>query len=129
MSKRKNAFTLSLRVCMTALLMFLCSAIYAQNVTVKGSVTDKTGEPVIGATVKTAGSKTGVITNVDGEYVISCPSNAILEFNYIGYQTQKINVAGKTKIDVVLQEESTNLNEVVVTALGTNSFYFQRIRG
>ena len=118
MSKRKNAFTLSLRVCMTALLMFLCSAIYAQNVTVKGSVTDKTGEPVIGATVKTAGSKTGVITNVDGEYVISCPSNAILEFNYIGYQTQKINVAGKTKIDVVLQEESTNLNEVVVTALG-----------
>lgn len=116
MKKKENCFTL--RACLTGLLMFFAVALSAQNVTVKGSVTDETGEPVIGATVKVQGSKTGTMTNMDGEYLIKCDAASILEISYIGYKTQNIPVRGQEYINVTLVEESTNLNEVVVTALG-----------
>ena len=116
MKKKENCFTL--RACLTGLLMFFAFALSAQNITVKGSVTDETGEPVIGATVKVQGSKTGTMTNMDGEYLIKCDAASILEISYIGYKTQNIPVRGQEYINVTLVEESTNLNEVVVTALG-----------
>ena len=118
MTKLSTNIALKFRVCLTLVMMFIVTSLSAQEVSVRGSVKDASGAPVIGATVKVAGAKTGVITNMDGEYLINCPSNTDLEFNYIGYKSQKVAVNGKNIIDVVLQEESTHLNEVVVTALG-----------
>ena len=118
MTKLSTNIALTFRVCLTLVMMFIVTSLSAQEVSVRGSVKDASGAPVIGATVKVAGAKTGVITNMDGEYLINCPSNTDLEFNYIGYKSQKVAVNGKNIIDVVLQEESTHLNEVVVTALG-----------
>ena len=107
-----------MRACLTVLFMSFALAIQAQNTTVKGTVKDATGEPVIGATVKVKGSTMGVITDIDGNYTIDCPSNATLEISYIGSKTQIVKVGGKNTIDVTLQDESQAIDEVVVTALG-----------
>src|SRR3712207_712186 len=118
MRKTEKSFWLSLRACLTVFMMFFAFTLMAQNITVKGAVTDQNGEPIIGATVKVAGAKTGVITNMDGEYMISAPRNATLEINYIGYNSKTVAVDGKTQLNIRLDESSTELNEVVVTALG-----------
>lgn len=118
MRKRKNLLVLSTRACMTMLLMLFAVSAFAQNIVVKGSVKDGTGEPVIGANVRQQGATTGVITDVNGNYSISCPSKTVLEFSYIGYVSQKVQVNGRKSIDVVLAGDTRQLNEVVVTALG-----------
>ncbi len=116
--RKKNALWFSMRACMTVMFMTFALAIQAQNTTVKGTVKDATGEPVIGATVKVQGSTMGVITDIDGNYTIDCPSNATLEVSYIGSKTQTIKIGGKNTIDITLQDESQAIDEVVVTALG-----------
>lgn len=98
--------------------MFFAVSISAQNITVKGSVTDKTGEPIIGATVRVVGVSSGVITDADGNYSISCPSSATLEFSYIGFTSKTVGVKGQTTLNVKMEEANTSLDEVVVTALG-----------
>ena len=116
--RKKNALWFSMRACLTVLFMSFALAIQAQNTTVKGTIKDATGEPVIGATVKVQGSTMGVITDIDGNYTIDCHSNATLEISYIGSKTQIVKVGGKNTIDVTLQDESQAIDEVVVTALG-----------
>ena len=118
MKKKESFYRSHLRACMTALCMFFALAINAQSISVKGSVTDQTGEPIVGATVRVMGAGNGTVTNLDGNYSLSCAKNATLEFSYIGYATQQEAVNGRTVINVVLQDESTALNEVVVTAMG-----------
>ncbi|SFG03298.1 SusC/RagA family TonB-linked outer membrane protein [Prevotella sp. KH2C16] len=118
MEKKENAFKLSLRAALAVLMMFFAVSLSAQNITVKGSVVDQVGEPIVGATVKVLGSAMGVITDVDGNYTISCPSNATLEFTYIGYASKAVDVRGKQSINVVMEESSASVDEVVVTALG-----------
>ena len=103
---------------MTLLLAFFAISIYAQNVTVKGSVKDQLGEPIVGGTVMVKGANKGTITDIDGKYSIECAPNATLSFSYIGYVTSEENVNNRTTINVQLKEESTSLKEVVVTALG-----------
>ena len=90
----------------------------AQNV-VKGTVNDEAGEPVIGATVKVQGTQQGSITDFDGKFSIQAASNATLEISYVGYVTQKVKVAGKNDITVVLKEDAQMLNDVVVVGYGT----------
>ena len=90
----------------------------AQNITVTGTVSDNLG-PVIGASIQVEGTSNGCITDIDGNYSLpNVPSNATLVFSYIGYQTQKVAVAGKTKINVKLSEDSQLLQEVVVVGYG-----------
>jgi TonB-linked SusC/RagA family outer membrane protein len=103
---------------MTGILMFLIASVYAQDISVGGSVKDANGEPVIGATINVEGTKTATVTNADGMYIIKCSPKASLIINYIGYESQKVPVGGKSSVNVVLKETSTNLTEVVVTALG-----------
>ncbi len=98
-------------------LMLIGQTLSAQN-PVTGTVTNGYGEPLIGAGVVVSGTTIGTTTNLDGRYEIVCPGDAVLEFSYIGMVTQIIQVGGKSVIDVVLQEDSDVLNEVVVTALG-----------
>lgn len=91
----------------------------AQNaITVKGVVNDAMG-PVIGASVVEKGTTNGVITGIDGDFVLTVPSNATLTISYVGYKTLELPVAGKTNISVTLQEDNEMLDEVVVVGFGT----------
>lgn len=96
--------------------------IKAQNVKeISGTVTDSKGELVISGTVKVKDSMTATITDINGKYKISAPTNGILVFSYLGYTTQEIpvsSISGNT-LDVVLQEESNVLDELVVVGYGT----------
>ena len=109
---RKQRFVLALAGLLVAL------GLNAQNITVNGTVKDNTGEPVIGAGVIVKGTTQGTSTDIDGNYSITCAPAAILEFSFIGMETQEVAVAGRRTIDVVLQPDSEFLTESVVTALG-----------
>ena len=90
----------------------------AQNITVTGTVNDNLG-PVIGASIQVEGTSNGCITDIDGNYSLpNVPANGTLVFSYIGYETQKIAVNGKTVINVKLAEDSQLLQEVVVVGYG-----------
>lgn len=90
-----------------------------EKVTVTGRVADAQDIPLIGVSVIVKGVRTGVITDIDGMYSLSVEPNAVLQFSFIGYQPQEIPVEGKRRIDVVLQEEQTVLDEIVVVGYGT----------
>ena len=103
------------------LLSLICfsGAMTAQNITITGRVTDQTDMPVMMANVAEAGTTNGTVTDMDGNYTISVPVGATLEFSFIGYATEKRKVeAGMTTLDIVLREDTQMLDAVVVTALG-----------
>jgi TonB-linked SusC/RagA family outer membrane protein len=89
----------------------------AQSV-VKGTVNDEAGDPVIGATVKVQGSQKGAITDLNGQFTLEAASNATLVVTYVGYETQRVNVAGKRNIVITLKEDAQTLNDVVVIGYG-----------
>lgn len=88
-----------------------------QNIT--GKVTDKNGEPIIGANVLVKGTTNGTVTDVDGNYTLDVPQNSVLQISYIGYLTQELPVSNKTVITVRLTEDTQSLDEVVVVGYGT----------
>lgn len=90
-----------------------------KQMTVKGKVVDKNGDPVIGANVLVKGTSVGTITDLDGNYSLDAPADATLQFSYIGFLTQDIPVRNQTKIDVHLIEDTQSLDEVVVIGYGT----------
>ena len=87
-----------------------------QNQGIKGTVVDATGETLIGASVKVAGTTNGAVTDIDGNFTLNCKPGATLEVSYIGYKTMTVKAANGMKI--TMQEDGKALNEVVVTALG-----------
>ena len=92
----------------------------AQNITVKGTVVDPTGEPLIGATIKVKGSATGTVTDLDGNFELKAASNAILEVSYVGYQPREVAVNGRAIIDAIqLDDDRKALEQVVVVGYGT----------
>lgn len=94
--------------------------VYAQNIHVKGKVTDRHGEPTPGAIVAMKGTTTATISDADGAYSLDVPdSKAILVFSLLGYTPQEIVVGARREINVALQEETTDLDEVVVIGYGT----------
>ncbi len=86
--------------------------------TVKGTVNDEAGEPVIGASVKVVGTNAGTVTDLNGNFSVTAPSNGQLEFSYVGYKTQKVQIGGKSNISVVLVEDAQSLDDVVVIGYG-----------
>lgn len=103
------------------LLFLLCLfplGISAQSI-VKGIVSDESGEPVIGATIRVLGTNDGTVTDLDGNFQVSAKSNAQLSVSYIGYVTQKVNVGGQKSLTIILKPEDTTLNDVVVIGYGT----------
>ena len=85
------------------------------NKVVKGTVNDKTG-PLVGATIKVAGTTNGTVTDFEGNFTIQCAPGATLEISYIGYKTKTMKA--QNGMSVILEEDGKVLNEVVVTALG-----------
>lgn len=93
--------------------------VFAQNVTVRGLVSDTQGEPLIGVTVRIEGTSQGTITGMDGRYVLAnTPSDATLLFSYVGTKPQAVKVNGRTTINITLVEDVEMLEDVVVVAYG-----------
>ena len=86
----------------------------AQTVTVTGVVTDDSGEPLIGATVKVKGSAHGASTDINGKYSITVKRGALLTFSYIGQDTKELRVKSST-MNVQLTSSEVALDQVVVT--------------
>lgn len=107
--------------CLFFILMIACGSgiAIAQKIDVRGTVTDHTGDPLIGVSVTVAGTKTAAITDIDGNYSIIADAKGKLRFSYIGYDAIEEAIKGRTEINVVLKENSEMLNEVVVIGYGT----------
>ena len=114
---RNINFTKWLGLLLFAIIMPL--SVNAQNISVKGSVKDVNGEPLIGVNVLQAGTTNGIITDFDGNFELNVPADASLTFSFIGYKTQTVAVKGRKSISVVLQEDTKTLDEVVVVGYGT----------
>ena len=107
----KRAFT-------AFLMLTFCFLAYAQK-TVTGTVKDATGEPMIGVSVVVDGTSNGGVTDFDGKFTVQrVPNNGVLRISYVGYKDQKVSVAGKTAINVVMEEDKQMLDEVVVVGYG-----------
>ena len=109
-----------IKTLLSVLLLTVCSAAWAQNIMVKGKVTDAlSGDPVPAAAVMVKGSTTGVVTDIDGLYSIAVSSDGILVISSIGYDTMEAPVQGKKVIDVELAPSAEYLDETLVVAYGT----------
>ncbi|GAA3782994.1 TonB-dependent receptor [Flavobacterium ginsengiterrae] len=92
----------------------------AQSTTIEGKITDAAGLSLPGVNIQEKGTKNGTSTDFEGSFKINVTSNkAVLIISYLGFQTQEVSVAGKTKINVSLAEQSNSLNEVVVVGYGS----------
>ena len=105
------------RIALMLVLSLFIGTVSAQ--TISGNVVDETGEPVIGATVMEKGTKNATVTDFDGNFTIKMESGKVLTISYIGMQSQDVNVAGKTSVNIVLKEDATTLQDVVVIGYGT----------
>ena len=106
-------------LCSVCFLFTFMSALCGQNITVKGNVTSKTdGQPIIGASViETISTTNGTITDFDGNFTLSVPTNATLKISYIGYKP--VTVKAAASIQVLLEEDTQMVDEVVVTGYTT----------
>lgn len=117
MMKIKQPLRKCLMLGLLAMLMPL--SLLAQDIKVQGVVKDQTGETVIGATVMQKGTSNGTVTDFDGNFSLTVPSNATLTISYIGFATQDIAVNGQTDLQIVMKDDSQTLSEVVVVGYGT----------
>ena len=117
MNKMKQL--LSKRLVIGLLTLLMPMIVLAQDITVQGTVTDEAGETLIGATVQQKGTSNGTVTDFDGNFTLTVPSNAILSVSYIGYTPKEIAVNGQTNLIIVLSSDDQMLNEVVVIGYGT----------
>ena len=91
----------------------------AQSKQISGTVTGPDGKPVAGATVMVDGSHVGTTSNGDGSFTITAPGNGSLVVSFIGYETQKVAIGGKTRINISLKEDAQAIDDVIVVAFGT----------
>lgn len=105
---------------LTACLLLAAIPVFSQTKTVTGTVTDTSGEALIGASVLVQGTTNGVITDIDGKYTLKqVPENGTLFFSYIGTLSQSVKVDGRSTINVILKEDLKQLEEVVVIGYGS----------
>ena len=112
-----NSKNLQKPLVLLCLLCLLPLGAMAQS-TIKGVVNDEAGEPVIGASVQVQGTKTATVTDFDGNFSVSAPSNATLIISYVGYVTETVSVQGRSNITVTLREDAQSLEDVVVIGYG-----------
>ena len=111
----KSIFRTVLLLC----LLLVVGSVQAQNVT-KGTVTDQTGEPVIGATVMEKGNPSNAtVTDFDGNFSLKVSGKNPIVISYIGLKTKEVDVKGKSQISVKLEEDNTTLNDIVVIGYGS----------
>ncbi|MCO6026323.1 TonB-dependent receptor [Prevotella cerevisiae] len=103
--------------CCVGLLLPLC--LLAQNIKIHGVVKDETGEPIIGASVMQKGTTNATVTDLDGNFDMTVPSDGTITITYLGYATKNVAVNGRQNLDIALTQNSKQLNEVVVIGYGT----------
>lgn len=96
-----------------------CQLMSAQQISIKGTVTDPSGNPLIGVSVTVPGTRIGAATDIDGNFSLEADSKGKLKFSYIGYETMEEAINGRKVINVVMKENSEVLDEVVVIGYGT----------
>lgn len=101
------------------ILLFMVTVNAQQKVAIKGHVVDGSNEAIIGANVVVKGTTNGTVTNLDGNFQLEVPNDAVLVVSFIGFISQEVTVAGKETIHVVLKEETIGVDEVVVVGYGT----------
>lgn len=104
------------------LLLFLMTGFQimsAQQISITGTVTDTTGEPLLGVSVTVPGTPTGVSTDLDGKFSINADAKGKLKFSYVGYQAVEEPINNRKVINVVMEENAEVLSEVVVIGYGT----------
>ncbi len=106
--------------CLVVMLMLLIGqTAWAQSVrTISGSVLDHAGQPVVGAAIVEQGTTNGTVADIDGKFSLRVAGNA-LSVSFIGYESQTIDITGKSAIDIVLKEDNVELEDVVVVGYGT----------
>lgn len=118
--KHKKNLSLMNRSMISLFLFFSTVCLYAQTGTVSGTVKDKQGEPLIGVTILESGTSNGAVTDLDGRFTLKLNSaNPKLNLSSIGYKKMIVDVAGKTTLNIVMEEENSYLDEVVVIGYGT----------
>lgn len=100
-------------------ILMLSFSLSAQNQRVSGTVTDESGQALIGVSVIQKGTQNAVVTGIDGQYSTNVPGNSILVFASLGYTEQEVNVSGRTLINVIMAEDVTDAGEVIVIGYGT----------
>lgn len=118
MKKRSKGLWNS-RIVLILLSVFLSSTLFAQQISVKGTVKLDDGSTLPGVTVVVKGTATGTVTNLDGQYSLNVPSDATLVFSFVGYTTKEVAVNGQSTIDVTLETDVIGLEEVVAIGYGT----------
>ncbi|WP_281542163.1 SusC/RagA family TonB-linked outer membrane protein [Maribacter aestuarii] len=103
---------------LTLVSLLFFQGVIAQDNTISGTVTDDSGAPLPGVNVVEKGTSNGTSTDFDGNYTISVGNNAVLVFSSLGYETKEVSVNGQRTINTSLAEDASELDEVVVTALG-----------
>lgn len=101
-----------------ALLIGSMSVLSAQTKSVNGTVRDASGESLVGVTVAVVGTTTGTITDVGGTFKINASASDKIKFSFIGYVSQTLTVGSQSRIDLILEESSINLMEVVAIGYG-----------
>lgn len=120
--KSKNVFSLSIQS-------------VDEKISLKGNIVDSTGEPLIGVNVLVKGASSGTVTDIDGNFSLAVEKGAVIEISYIGYVTQNLTINDATPLKIVMKEDSEQLEEVVVTALGIKratkalSYNVQEVKG
>jgi TonB-linked SusC/RagA family outer membrane protein len=106
---------------LTVVLMLVLTAgiVQAQDTQVSGTVVDETGTPLPGVTILLKGTTRGTTTDLDGKYSIAAPANGVLVFSFIGYNNLEETVGSRSKIDLALSPDVSNLDEVIVVGYGT----------
>lgn len=120
-SRQLLLLTKGLMTTVMAILLFLVpSEVFAQKLTVSGFVKEAaTNEPVPGAVVMVKGTSVGTSTDANGAYTLKADANAVLVCQLFGYKTVEVNVSKRTKLDILLQEDTQMLDATVVVGYGT----------
>lgn len=105
---------------LTLFMALIVQVTFAQQQTVSGTVSDENGLPLIGATVVISGTSSGTTTDFDGNYRINARQGEVLNFSYVGYQSQNITVGTSNTVNVSLQLDNT-LDEIIVTGVATGT--------
>ncbi len=103
---------------LTLLLAFVVQLTFAQEKTISGTVSDVSGLPLPGVNILVKGTTTGTQTDFDGKYTLNAKSGDVLAFTYLGLESKEVTVGASNTINVTMEEDTAQLDEVVVTALG-----------
>jgi len=106
------------RLYLIMVLLFASFASAIAQTKVSGTVADAAGSSIPGVSIIEKGTSNGTITDVNGKYSITVPANGVIQFSFVGMETQEVEVGGRTTINVSLATSAIGLDEVVVTALG-----------